>query len=144
MILRFKDGTVVASGKLRKDPVKFRRVGSKDSALAEFGVLVKNERRADGTYDSEWLDCKAWYGLAEACAFLRPSSAVMISGKLETRSFAGRDGMEKSRTECVCDCVIQGITSLGAPSVPKPAEAKSPVDVAFDELGEDGGGELPF
>lgn len=142
MLLQFKNGTVIASGTLRKNnPVDLKSVGAKGTSCAAFGVCVKSEKSDDG-WQNDWLDCKAWKELADRVATLPPSASVFVIGKMETREWQGRDGEMKSKTECVCDFVTTAYIPEDEPALPdfdsSPGELPK-----FAEL-DDGDGELPF
>lgn len=150
MIIRLKNGDALGTGTLRRnDPVELKFIGEKSTPLATFGVNVRNLRKPDGSWDSEWINCKAWGDAAYQAAGLTPGAAIFFSGRMETRTFTARDGGEKSVEECRIDFVTQSFIGGGdpesaaatTPAAPRSAVAH-PVDVAFTELPDDG--ELPF
>lgn len=140
MILRLKNGGIIASGILRKNnPVDFKHIGT-GTAVAEFGVCVRNEKQPDGSWENEWLDCKAWKDLAENISNLPPSASVFLAGKMETREWTGRDGEPKSKAECVCDFVTMSYVGFGECQEIPGTSLSTP---EYEDI-EDGDGELPF
>lgn len=50
---------------------------------------------------TEWLRCNAFDRLAEICGeYLKKGSLVYVEGKLQTRKYTDKDGIERYATEC--------------------------------------------
>lgn len=50
---------------------------------------------------TEWLRCNAFDRLAEICdEYLKKGSLVYVEGKLQTRKYTDKDGIERYATEC--------------------------------------------
>ncbi len=81
--------------------------------VARFTVAVNRIRRKeekrdmsrDGAYqDVDFINIVAWQRLAEICGeFLKKGMAVAVEGRLQIRTFDGRDGQKKTMTEVVAD-----------------------------------------
>jgi single-stranded DNA-binding protein len=143
MKIQTKTGAVVATGQLKRiDPVNYRRVGNNDTPLATFGVMVSRKRNPDGSQSAEWLNCKAWRGLANRIALCPGGSEVLIAGHMENESWNGRDGMQHSREICVCEFIALANGDSPVSDDTEPRETPLPADVFHDE--PDDGGELPF
>ncbi len=57
--------------------------------------------------EAEWFNIVAWGNLAELCnQLLTPDAHVYVEGRLQTRSWEGRDGRRHFRTEIVANEVI--------------------------------------
>ena len=136
MIIRTKEGYLVAAGRLGRD-AESQTVGVKATPKTTFSVLVKSEQDKPG----EWLNCVAWRDLAEAAAFLHKGDAVIVCGKEQTRSYDTANGEHKTITECVCDGITRSM-SLNAAPVMKVADDNPDPHylVDMDDTDED----LPF
>jgi single-strand DNA-binding protein len=117
------------SGNLTRDPeIRYLKDGT---ACATFGLAV--DRRWQDRESGEWaeatsfFDVACWRELAEHVALsIRRGSRVLVSGRLEQRSWTGEDGRLRSRVELVADDVgcslrfaaldVPGDTSLSEPA----------------------------
>jgi single-strand DNA-binding protein len=90
---------------------------------------------------TEWHDVVTWARLAETCAeHLAKGRTVYVEGRLQTRTWTGRDGQEKSRQEVKADRVIfLGGRSLARGYSDSPEGQR---DAAQAPHGEDDG--IPF
>lgn len=142
MKIQTKSGAVIAAGTLKQNsPVEYRKVGSNDTPLATFGVMVARGNPQEGS-QPEWLNCKAWRNLANKIAVCPGGAEVLIAGHMEEENWRGRDGEKHSRQVCVCEFVAMAtFAAAGSSSTAKIAE--QPKNVTFEEIGEDTG-ELPF
>ena len=98
--------TVTIAGNLTRDPeIRYTRDGQ---ATVTFGLAVN--RRWQNRQTSEWeestsfFDVVAWRELAENVALsLTKGARVVVSGRLEQRSWETDDGERRSRVELVAD-----------------------------------------
>lgn len=80
--------------------------------------------------------------------YMRKGSQIMIEGRIQTRSWEGKDGQKNYRTEIVAENTQFGNRPKGAPGEPnsrKEKEGKEDLDEAFPDepqVGENG--EIPF
>jgi len=90
-------------GNLGRDPEM--RYTPSGSAVTNFTVAVNRPRRAqDGstTDETEWFRVVLWDKLAEtASEFLRKGRTVYIEGRLQSRKYTDKDGVEKTSVEIV-------------------------------------------
>lgn len=96
---------VILIGNLGKDPeVRYTPSGT---AVANFSLATsENFKDRDGNRQekTEWHNIVAWRQLAEICGkYLHKGKQVYIEGKLTTRKWQGRDGIERYTTEIVAD-----------------------------------------
>lgn len=90
-------------GNLTRDPEL--RYTTSGIPVARFTVAVN--RIKEGV---DFINVVAWRRLAEVCGeYLKKGRPVAIEGRLEIRSFKGRDGQDKTMTEVVAD----GMQMLG-------------------------------
>ena len=90
-------------GNLGRDPEM--RYTPSGSAVTNFTVAVNRPRRAqDGstTDETEWFRVVLWDKLAEtANEFLRKGRTVYIEGRLQSRKYTDKDGVERTSVEIV-------------------------------------------
>jgi single-strand DNA-binding protein len=90
-------------GNLGRDPEM--RYTPSGSAVTNFTVAVNRPRRGqDGnmTDETEWFRVVLWDKLAEtASEFLRKGRTVYIEGRLQSRKYTDKDGVEKTSVEIV-------------------------------------------
>lgn len=138
-------------GNLTRDPeLKALPSGTK---VASFSVATNRfYKDKDGNRQeaSEFHNIVAFAKLGELSAqYLKKGSQVYIEGRLQTRSWEGKDGEKKYRTEIVADSVQFGNRPTGsagaAPSGNKAAEApEAPadkIDYPSEEINPD---DIPF
>ncbi|HET8629565.1 MAG TPA: single-stranded DNA-binding protein [Thermomicrobiales bacterium] len=95
-------------GNLGRDPeMRFTPSGT---AVTNFTVAVNRNRRGpDGnmTEETEWFRVSAWEKLAETCdKYLRKGSQVYIEGRLQSRKYTDKDGIERTAVEIVANEMI--------------------------------------
>lgn len=88
-------------GRLGKDPtLKYLPSGD---AVASFGVATNdNYKDKEGKIveNTDWHNVSAFGKLAEICGqYLKQGSLVYVEGKLKTRKYTTKDGIEKTATE---------------------------------------------
>src|ERR1700734_2633978 len=96
------DNTVVLVGNVTRDPeLRFTPTGQ---ATASFGLAVN--RRWQNRQTQEWeeqvsfFDVVCWREMAENCSeSLGRGSRVIVTGRLEQRSWETPEGDKRSRTE---------------------------------------------
>lgn len=99
-------------------------------AVCSFGVATNRTWKTaegDSREDAEFHNVVAWNKLAEICSqYLAKGQKVYIQGRLQTRTWDGKDGVRRSRTEIVADDMVMlqrsGETSAptSSPVLPKP------------------------
>ena len=95
----------IITGNLTRDPEM--RTTTNGTNVCSFSVAVnRTYRGTDGTNkeDVSYIDCVAWGKLGEVIAqYAKKGTGVLASGRLNQRSFEGRDGVKRSRTEIVVE-----------------------------------------
>ncbi len=108
----FNVNNVTILGNLTRDPeLRFTPNGT---PVAGFGVAVN--RRYQNKQSSEWVDdtsffnVNTWFKLAENCAeSLSKGDRVLVSGRLEQRSWETKEGDKRSVVEIVADVVAPSL-----------------------------------
>jgi single-strand DNA-binding protein len=136
--------SVMICGSLPRD-AEFKRVGDKDTPLCKFGVKV-DEREVDGQRQAVWCNCVCWRDVAIATYELQKGDVVLAIGKIQERSYTGRDGEERTSKELVCEAVFSMRQTSVLESFVSHAQTQG-VNIAvnpeqdFEEIPDD---ELPF
>src|SRR5215213_5310449 len=99
-------------GNLGADP-EMRSIPS-GAGVTNFRVAVsRNRRGTDGNMadETEWYRCVAFdsagYKLAEICnQYLRKGQKVYVEGRLQTRKYTDKDGIERTSVEIVASEMV--------------------------------------
>ncbi len=119
-------------GNLTRDPDL--RYTTSGIPVARFAVAVNRFRRGEkGSQEVDFINVVAWRRLAEICGeFLKKGRPVAIEGRLQIRSFTGRDGQKRTMTEVVAD----NMQMLGRKTEPGggPVAASEPAEEAAEDI----------
>ena len=136
-------------GNLVRDP-EVRNTPSGQS-VASFSVatnLIWTDQSGQRQEKVEFHNVVAWRRLADICGqYLRKGSKVYIEGRLQTRDWAGQDGVKRYRTEIVVENMIMldraGSAQATSPSMPseQPSMPSEPV-INIDESSNMGSGDV--
>jgi single-strand DNA-binding protein len=129
-------------GNLTRDPEL--RYTTSGIPVARFAIAVNRFKKkgAETTgQDVDFINIVAWRRLAEICGeYLKKGRPVAIEGRLQIRSYTGKDGQPRTMTEVVADN-MQMLGSRpegsGTRGEGRGAEASAP---AAEETGD----EIPF
>ena len=100
---------IVIMGRLTRDP-ELRRTGS-GVAVASFSVAVDRNfgRNENGEKETDFIDCVAWRNTAEFVSkYATKGRMVVVSGRLQIRSWTDKDGNKRRTAEVVADNVYFG------------------------------------
>lgn len=131
-------------GNLGRDPEA--RYTSAGKAVANFTVAV---HRTTGTgeqrqEETEWFRVVAWERLAETCQqYLEKGARVYIEGRLQSRKYTDKDGVERTTIEIVANEMLMLDSRPVAGEAPVPVGAgagRAGVAVADESSVDD----LPF
>lgn len=104
---------VILMGNLARDPEV--RYTSNNTAVATFSLAVNRyTKQADGQgkETADFFTIVAWGKSAEQCQkYLHKGNGVHVEGRLQTRSYEGKDGQKRYVTEVVADAA--GICFVG-------------------------------
>jgi single-strand DNA-binding protein len=107
-------------GRLGRDPEM--RYTTDGTAVTTFSVAAGRQwkgRDGEQQEETEWFKVVAWNKLAEVCnQYLAKGARVYVEGRLQTRKYTDRDGVERYAVEVVCSDMIM-LDSRNAP-VPAP------------------------
>ena len=100
---------VVIMGRLTRDP-ELRRTGS-GIAVASFSVAVDRDfgGRDGGEKETDFIDCVAWRQTGEFVSkYFTKGRMIVVSGRLQIRSWTDKDGNKRRTAEVVADNVYFG------------------------------------
>ena len=100
---------IVIMGRLTRDP-ELRRTGS-GIAVASFSVAVDRDfgGRDGGEKETDFIDCVAWRQTGEFVSkYFTKGSMIVVSGRLQIRSWTDKDGNKRRTAEVVADNVYFG------------------------------------
>ena len=92
----------ILAGRLVADPAV--RYTENEAAVTNFRLAINRGSKKKGTDTTDFINCVAFGGLAKICGeYLKKGKLVAVEGRLNVRSFAGKDGQKKSATEVIID-----------------------------------------
>lgn len=95
----------IITGNLTRDP-ELRSTGS-GTSVCSFSVAVNRVYRdtsGENKEDVSYIDCSAWGKLGEMISqYAKKGSAVLVSGRLNQRSWEDKQGNKRSNTEVVVE-----------------------------------------
>jgi len=95
---------IVIMGRLTRDP-ELRRTGT-GVAVASFTVAVDRDfgGRDGGERETDFIDCVAWRQTGEFVSkYFTKGSMIVVSGRLQIRSWTDKDGNKRRTAEVVAD-----------------------------------------
>lgn len=135
MIIKTRDGGCIAAGPATRKGGELTYVGAKQIPKYSFSIRTKNEKDESGEWRSEFLSCEFFGESAKSAPTINGGDMVLAAGTIETRTYTGRDGEE--RTAVTLRCEYASVSAGG-----ELGYSGDPMQPAFDELEDDG--ELPF
>ena len=100
---------ITIMGRLTRDP-ELRRTGS-GIAVASFTVAVDRDfsPKDGGEKETDFIDCVAWRQTGEFVSkYFTKGSMIVVSGRLQIRSWTDKDGNKRRTAEVVADNVYFG------------------------------------
>jgi single-strand DNA-binding protein len=135
-------------GRLGRDPeTRYLTNGDAVTNLSlACGESWKDKTSGEKKETTEWVRCVTFARLAEVCAqYLKKGSQVYVSGKMKTRKYQDKGGVDRYSTEIIVDRMqMLGSSesrhedSGGSQQQQKPNEQKS--SSKFDDMADD----IPF
>ena len=100
---------ITIMGRLTRDP-ELRRTGS-GIAVASFSVAVDRDfgKNENGEKETDFIDCVAWRQTGEFVSkYFTKGRMIVVSGRLQIRSWTDKDGNKRRTAEVVADNVYFG------------------------------------
>ena len=119
-------------GRLGKDPEV--RYTADSNAICNFSIAVSYKSKDKET--TEWVRITAFGKLAGICAdYLKKGSQVFVAGRMTTRKWQNKDGVDQYTTEVVAD-QMQMLGSRSADDAPPPPPSRPKPDNAYRAIKE--------
>ena len=119
-------------GRLGKDPEV--RYTADSNAICNFSIAVGYKTATKET--TEWVRITAFGKLAGICAdYLKKGSQVFVAGRMTTRKWQNKDGVDQYTTEVVAD-QMQMLGSRSADDAPPPPPSRPKPDNAYRAMKE--------
>ena len=131
---------IVIMGRLTRDP-ELRRTGT-GTAVASFTVAVDRDfgGRDGGEKETDFIDCVAWRQTGEFVSkYFTKGRMIVVSGRLQIRSWTDKDGNKRRTAEVVADNVCFGDSK----NVDANSNSTASTEAEYVELNDDDA-ELPF
>lgn len=98
---------ITIQGRLTRDP-ELRRTGA-GVAVASFTVAVDRDFATNGEKETDFIDCVAWRQTGEFVSkYFSKGRMIVVSGRLQIRSWNDKDGNKRRTAEVVADNVYFG------------------------------------
>ena len=96
---------IVLVGRLVKTPeLKVTDNGKKTSVITL--AVPRNYKNQDGQYDTDFLECVLWTGIAENTAeYCKTGDMIGVKGRVQSRIIEKEDGTKRKKTEIVAEKV---------------------------------------
>lgn len=96
---------IILIGRTTADPEM--RNTANGTAVARFTLAVARAFKGqDGEKKTDFLDCVAWRSLAETVTnHVKKGYMLAVEGRMETRSYADKDGNKRKAYEVICENV---------------------------------------
>lgn len=96
---------IVLVGRLVKTPeLKVTDNGKKTSVITL--AVPRNYKNQDGQYDTDFLECVLWTGIAENTAeYCKTGDMIGVKGRVQSRVIEKEDGTKRKKTEIVAEKV---------------------------------------
>ena len=93
---------IVIAGRLTGDPVvEEKEDGKKVSTITV--AVPRSYKNVDGTYDTDFIKCTLWNGIAENTAeYCKKGDIVGVKGRVESKVYE-KDGEKKYLTEIIAE-----------------------------------------
>ena len=127
-------------GNLTRDP-ELRSTPS-GTQVCSFSVAVNRsykDKNGETKEDVSFIDCTMWGRPAETIAqYAKKGTAILVSGRLEQRSYETKDGQKRSRTEIVVEefNFLGGRSDNSATYSSESAQAEA-ADIVPDDIPEE-------
>jgi len=119
-------------GRLGRDPEV--RYTADSNAICNFSIAVGYKTATKET--TEWVRITAFGKLAGICAdYLKKGSQVFVAGRMTTRKWQNKDGVDQYTTEVVAD-QMQMLGSRPTDDAPPPPPSRSKPDNAYRAIKE--------
>ncbi len=126
-------------GNLGRDPEM--RYMPDGQAVCNFSIACTEswkDKSGDKQENTEWVRITAYRKLAEICGqYLKKGAQVYIEGKMQTRKWTDKDGVEKYTTEIIANDMRMLGSKNDGNAESKQAAPQSKATASFDDMDDD-------
>lgn len=117
---------ITLMGRLTRDP-EYRATGS-GLSVVNFTVAVDRDvPNQSGDKETDFIDCVAWRKTAEFITkYFFKGSLIVLSGRLQIRSWTDKDGNKRRTAEVITDSVYFGGSKTASDRTATPATPAAP------------------
>lgn len=96
---------IIVVGRLVREP-ELRQTESGKKVTNITLAVPRNYKNAEGVYETDYVDCVLWTGVAESTAeYCKRGDILGVKGRIQTRVFEQEDDKKKYVTEVVAEKV---------------------------------------
>ena len=96
---------IVIVGRLTGNPEVVKSEEGKERSQITLAV-PRSYKNADGEYDTDFVDCILWGGVAENTAeYCKKGDIVGVKGRIQTNNYETEDGEKRKSTQIVAEKV---------------------------------------
>lgn len=96
---------IVIVGRLTGNPEVVKSEEGKERSQITLAV-PRSYKNADGEYDTDFVDCVLWGGIAEnVTEYCKKGDLVGIKGRVQTNTYENKDGEKKKNMQVVAEKV---------------------------------------
>ena len=97
--------SVILVGRLAQTPELYLTENGKKMSVITLAV-PRNYKNVNGEYDTDFLDCILWTGVAENThEYCKTGDVIGVKGRLQTRMIEKEDGTKQKKVEMIAEKV---------------------------------------
>ena len=94
---------IVIVGRLTSDPEVIKSEDGKERSQITLAV-PRSYKNADGEYDTDFVDCVLWGGVAEnTSVYCKKGDLIGLKGRVQTSNYETENGEKKKSTQIVAE-----------------------------------------
>lgn len=94
---------IVMVGRLTADPEVTTLENDKEKSQVTIAI-PRNYKNADGEYDTDFVDCILWDGVAKKTSmYCKKGDIVGVKGRIQTSNYESKDGKNTKLTQVVAE-----------------------------------------
>lgn len=124
---------VILVGRLVQTPVlQVTDSGKKVSSITL--AVPRSYKNQNGEYDTDFLDCTLWTGIAESTAeYCKTGDVIGVKGRMQTRMIEKDDGSKYKRTEIIAEKVTFLSSNGGSKSINSENSEEEEINCSIEE-----------
>lgn len=131
---------IILIGRPTKDP-ELKYAPGTGTAVTTFILAVDRRFKKEGQQEADFIPIVVWGKIAENTAnYVSKGKLIGVSGRLQVRSYEGKDGVKRTIAEVVAD-EVQFLEKMSSGS--KPAQ-QSTDENYYEDMTPIEDGEIPF